>query len=170
MKVLVMSDSHGLTDEISIIAERHKHEVVSMIHCGDSELMKEDPLMMEWTAVRGNCDRDMTYPNDIVEEIADQKFLITHGHLYNVKMTLLSISYRSEETDAKIICFGHSHAAGSELIDGRLYVNPGSIRQPRGRKEKTYAILDIINQQVNVTFYDITGKVVEELNNTYQIS
>ncbi len=41
MKVLIMSDSHGLTHEISIIKERHKQDVTAMIHCGDSELDKK---------------------------------------------------------------------------------------------------------------------------------
>lgn len=169
MKVLVMSDSHSLTNEISIIMDRHKHEVTAMIHCGDSELLKCDPNMNGWIAVRGNCDYDSSYPNDVVEEIAGKRILITHGHLYNVKMTLLNLSYKSEETNANIVCFGHTHAAGSELINGNLFINPGSIHQPRGRKEKTYVILDIVNNRVKVWFYDIKGNSVEELNSTYQI-
>ena len=169
MKVLIMSDSHGLTHEISIIKERHKDQVVTMIHCGDSELAKNDPTMNGLTAVRGNCDRDANYPNTIVEEIAGKRFLITHGHLFNVKMTLYNLSLKGEEAEADIICFGHSHAAGSELIDGKLYINPGSICEPRGRKEKTYTILDMNQNQVNVTFYDDQGKIVEALSSTYQI-
>lgn len=169
MKVLIMSDSHGLTHEISIIKERHKHEVATMIHCGDSELTKNDPNMNGLIAVRGNCDRDADYPNTVVEEIAGKRFLITHGHLFNVKMTLFNLSLKGEEVEANIICFGHSHAAGSELIDGKLYINPGSIREPRGRKEKTYTILDIAQNQVTVTFHDDQGKIVKALSRTYQI-
>lgn len=63
-------------------------------------------------------------------------FFITHGHLYNIKMTLMNLAYKSEEAEADIICFGHSHAAGSELIEGKLFINPGSIRQPRDEKRK----------------------------------
>ena len=169
MKVLIMSDSHGLTDEINIIKERHKHDVMTMIHCGDSELAKNDPVMSGLMAVRGNCDRDSNYPNTVVEEIAGKRFLITHGHLFNVKTTLLNLSLKGEEAEANIICFGHSHAAGSEFIDGKLYINPGSIREPRGRKEKTYTILDIALHQVTVTFHDVQGKIVEALSCTYRI-
>jgi len=53
MKVLIMSDSHGLTHEISMIADRHKQEVAAMIHCGDSELERNDPHMSEFLAVAG---------------------------------------------------------------------------------------------------------------------
>lgn len=169
MKVLIMSDSHGLTHEISIIKERHAHDVTAMIHCGDSELVKKNPFMNGLIAVRGNCDPDSAYPKNVVEEIAGKRFLITHGHLYNVKMTLFNLSLKSEETDANFICFGHSHAAGSELIDGRLYINPGSIREPRGRQEKTYAILEIVQNQATVTFHEVQGEIVEALTSTYHI-
>lgn len=170
MKILVMSDSHGLTDEMSIITNRHKHDVTAMIHCGDSELVKGDLYMKGLIAVRGNCDYDQAYPNDVVEELAGKRFLITHGHLYSVKRTLLTLSYKRAETEADIVCFGHSHVAGSELIDGKLYMNPGSIFQPRNRKEKTYAILDIVDNQVKVMFYDIKGTIVAELSRMYQLA
>ena len=169
MKVLIMSDSHGLTHEISLITARHKQEVSAMIHCGDSELESKDPLLGGYLAVRGNCDSDRAFPNDLIEDIAGKRFFITHGHLYNIKMTLMNLSYKSEESGADIVCFGHSHAAGSEQIDGRLFINPGSIRQPRGRKEKTYAILSLEDNVLEITYYDIEGNLVEELNNAYKI-
>ncbi|MGE6375615.1 metallophosphoesterase family protein [Peribacillus muralis] len=168
MKVLIMSDSHGLTQEISMISDRHKQEVAAMIHCGDSELERKDPLMEDFLAVRGNCDYDDAYPDDFVENIAGKRFFLTHGHLYNIKMTLMNLAYKSEEIGADIICFGHSHAAGSEMIDGKLFINPGSIRQPRGRMEKTYAILEIGAKQLEIIYYDLEGKIVEELRNAYQ--
>ena len=170
MKILIMSDSHGLTEDITMIKERHTEEVDAIIHCGDSELEGNDPHMAGLLAVKGNCDFDPSYPNDRIEEIGGKRFFITHGHLYNIKMTLMNLSYKAEETGADVICFGHSHAAGSEMVDGRLFINPGSIRQPRGRKEKTYVILEIEKDQFRLTFYDLEGSQVEELNRAYQIA
>lgn len=168
MKVLIMSDSHGLTHEISMITDRHRQEVTAMIHCGDSELESKDTVLEGFLAVKGNCDEG-GFPNDLIQDIAGKRFFITHGHLYNIKMTLMNLSYKSEEAGADIICFGHSHAAGSELIDRRLFINPGSIRQPRGRKEKTYAVLNIDENQFELSYYDLEGNIVEELNKTYKI-
>ncbi len=37
-KILIISDSHGWTEELEIVKQRHKDEVDYMIHCGDSEL------------------------------------------------------------------------------------------------------------------------------------
>lgn len=167
MKTLIISDSHGLTEEVEVIKNRHQKDVDAMIHCGDSELQQESPVMDNFIGVRGNCDYDPGYPDAIVEEIAGTRFLVTHGHLYNIKMSLMNLSYKAEEEDASIICFGHSHHAGSELIDGRLYINPGSIRLPRGRKEKTYVIVEVADKEAAVTFYDHKGAEVKDLNRTY---
>ena len=169
MKVGIMSDSHGLTSEVEKIKKRHQNEVDVFIHCGDSELEKADAVMEGFLAVRGNCDYDAVYPDYIVETIGDSRFLVTHGHLYNVKMTVMNLSYKAEEEQADIICFGHSHIAGSEMIDGRLYINPGSIRLPRNRKEKTYAILELNQKEATIQFYDVEGNLVQDLKNTYTI-
>jgi uncharacterized protein len=169
MKVLIMSDSHGLTEEMANIKERHQYDVQRMIHCGDSELAFNDLQMKNFLAVGGNCDYDAAYPDDQIEMIGNKRFFITHGHLHNVKMTLLNLSYKAEEADASVICFGHTHLAGSEMINGRLFINPGSIRLPRGRAEKTYVILEGNSKEMTVTFYDIDGMVVKELTKTYHV-
>ena len=41
-----------------------------------------------------------------------------------------------------ILCFfGHSHILGAEMINGTLFLNPGSFLMPRGRRERTYALV-----------------------------
>ncbi|WP_396129472.1 hypothetical protein [Exiguobacterium mexicanum] len=46
-----------------------------------------------------------------------------------------------------------------------LYVNPGSIRMPRGRSDKTYVLMDLENGQANVRFYrSEDGSAVEDLD------
>ncbi|SFC56058.1 hypothetical protein SAMN05443252_104312 [Bacillus sp. OV322] len=170
MKILVLSDSHGSMEGLKAIKERHQKECDAMIHCGDSELQKSDPLMQGFLAVRGNCDSDANYPDILVEEIGKFRFLITHGHHYNVKMTLLSLSYKSSEEEADIVCFGHSHIAGSEMIGKTLFINPGSITLPKARLEKTYAILETEEQEVKVTFFNSKGSIIKDLSKTYHLS
>ncbi|CAH0346305.1 metallophosphoesterase [Bacillus sp. CECT 9360] len=169
MKVLIMSDSHGLTHEINLIKERHGHEVDAMIHCGDSELPMRATEMKGFLTVRGNCDYDEAYPDERLEEIGGLHFFVAHGHLYNVKMTLMNLAYKSEETNADIVCFGHSHIAGSEMVDGTLFINPGSIRLPREIRDKTYVILEHVNQETKVTFFNLAGNEIKNLSRTYQL-
>ena len=68
-KVLVVSDSHGLTKELEVIRERHLNDVDLMIHCGDSELMPDEKVMNGYLTVRGNCDFD-NYPLETTTEVA----------------------------------------------------------------------------------------------------
>ncbi len=164
MKVLILSDSHGLTKELLDIKERHKNDVKFMLHLGDSELSSQSEEMSGFSVVRGNCDFDSNYPNDMIVLLNGLKVYLTHGHLYNVKMSLMNLSYRAREVGASIVCFGHSHIAGAELIDDVLFINPGSFRLPRMRKERTYVILEVDNNQADVVFYDSEGNTVEELS------
>ncbi|HLR73809.1 MAG TPA: metallophosphoesterase [Virgibacillus sp.] len=168
-KVLIVSDSHGLIEELQMIKERH--DISHMIHCGDSELSMDEPVMEDFITVAGNCDYDSRYPNEKMLHIGDETLFITHGHFYRVKSGLLSLSYRAAEVGARIVCFGHSHIAGAEKIDGRIYINPGSIRMPRGRGEKTYALLTWDNDQhIDAQFYDVQGKVITELSTTFSLT
>ncbi|TYR82235.1 metallophosphoesterase [Priestia megaterium] len=163
MKVLIVSDSHGLQEELLVIKERHRQEVDAMIHCGDSELLQSSKEMESFLTVCGNCDYDASYVNDRVETFGKLTCFVTHGHLYNVKMSLMNIHYKARELGAQIVCFGHSHIAGAEVIDNVLFINPGSILLPRMRKERTYAILNIEDQEATVQFFQISGEHIPSM-------
>ncbi|MCA1031957.1 metallophosphoesterase [Bacillus timonensis] len=163
-KILIVSDSHGLTEELTRIKNRHRDEVEYMIHCGDSELEKSSSEMEDFLAVKGNCDYDSLYDNELICAFENEKVFATHGHLFQVNMTLMNIKYRAEELGATIVCFGHSHIAGAEYIDNILFVNPGSIFLPKMRKEKTYAIIEKVNNNLSVRYYDLEGKELPTLS------
>jgi putative phosphoesterase len=162
-KVLIVSDSHGLTKELKIIRERHLHEVDLMIHCGDSELMPTDKAITGYLTVMGNCDFGAEYPLETTSEVAGRKFFITHGHRYSVKSTLMTLKYKAEEYDADIVCFGHSHVLGAEVVGGTLFINPGSIRLPRERFEKTYVILDLQTDKIKLSVFELSGNELTNL-------
>ncbi|MFL6555832.1 MAG: metallophosphoesterase family protein [Bacillus sp. (in: firmicutes)] len=162
-KVLIVSDSHGLTKELRVIRERHLDEVELIIHCGDSELSPDDQAISGYLTVMGNCDFYGGYPLETISEVAGRKFFITHGHRYSVKTTLMNIKYKAQEVNANIVCFGHSHVLGAEMIDGILFLNPGSIRLPRERLEKTYIILDLLDEKIKMSVFEISGREISEL-------
>lgn len=151
MQVLVMSDTHGDSHVIEKVREFYPN-VDAMIHCGDSELSFSHVALDGMKKVRGNCDADAAFPNELVFDAGDVTFFVTHGHLFNVKTSILSLSYRAKEVGAKIACFGHSHMLGAEMIDDVLFINPGSLLKPRGRKEKSFAIIEMTDEQFKVNF------------------
>jgi putative phosphoesterase len=169
-KILVVSDSHGITKELGKIKERHRQEVELMIHCGDSQLMADDKDMAGFAAVRGNCDFDARYPLDRLEVVDGRRIYVTHGHKYSVKTSLMSLYYRAREAEADVVCFGHSHVLGAEMVGGILFLNPGSILLPRERREKTYVILEIVEDKIQMSVFEWNGREIRKLSREFSLT
>lgn len=164
MKILIVSDSHGLQKELQEIKKRHQHEVDLFIHCGDSELNIDDLSLEGYVTVRGNCDFNAPFPEEVLKEFSGKKIFVTHGHHYSVKSSLQKLLYRAKEKNANIVCFGHSHLLGAEFIENILFINPGSLRLPRSRQEKTYCILTIGDENYSLEVYNYDSGVLTELS------
>ncbi len=140
MKAIIVSDSHLNSQVLSTIRERHLAEGELFIHCGDSQLMANATALEGYLTVRGNCDMDLSLPNEHIISIDDRyTLLVTHGHLYDVKYSVHRLHYKALESQANVVFYCHSHEIGCELIDQTLYLNPGSVLLPRNTREKTYA-------------------------------
>ncbi|MCM3122621.1 metallophosphoesterase [Mesobacillus sp. AQ2] len=168
-KVLIVSDSHGSTEVLEGIEREHGRDVDLMIHCGDSELSEKDPAIMNFRSVKGNCDFYGNYPDNEVHDLSGLKILVTHGHLYSVKSTLVNLYYKAKEAEADIVCFGHSHILGAEMVDDVLFINPGSIRLPRGRIEKTYVILELDSNKVLLRIFDYGNGELSDLRQEFTL-
>lgn len=152
MRIVVMSDTHGETNSIDQV--RHAvGPIDAVFHCGDSELDTQHESLQGAFVVGGNCDWDSSYSSEVFAEVDGVNIFMTHGHLSQVKSTMLPLSYRAQEVGADVVLFGHSHVLGTELIDGMLFVNPGSLELPRDRTEKSYAIIEKSALQWVVTFF-----------------
>lgn len=167
-RVLVVSDSHGLTNELVDIQKRHQAD--KYLHVGDSELDTESVYLAGYESVLGNCDWQATYPKTLTIDIAGIRIFITHGHLYGVKSSLLKLQYAAIEQDAQIVCYGHSHIPHCEKIDGQIYVNPGSIRLPRNYPKPTYIIIEWDDpSEIAIQYYDLAGNRLEDLSQNIQL-
>lgn len=157
MKIIVMSDSHG---DVTAIQKIGALQADAHFHCGDSELPFTTDVFGNMHKVRGNCDRDFEFPDEVIVTIGDKKVFMVHGHLHSVKNSLMSMSYEAQEKGAKLAFFGHSHLYGAEMQDGILFVNPGSTLLPRGGNRATYAVIEW-DEKITVTFKDMADEVVE---------
>ena len=159
-----MSDTHKDTVTMEEVIQVHQDEVQAIIHCGDSEL---DASYFEGKSifiVGGNCDYDSSFPEEELITLDNEKILVVHGHRHQVKSTILPLSYRAQEVGATVVCFGHSHMLGAELQNDILFVNPGSLHKPRGRKEKSYAIVEKKENLWQVLFFSSEHKLIENVN------
>lgn len=167
MKLLVVSDSHGERSILKKLHDRYVSEVDAMIHCGDSELHAVDPVLKGYTVVKGNCDVDNQFQEEVVQKVSGSTVFVAHGHLHQVNSSLLNLSYRAKENAADFVFFGHTHLLGAEIIDGILYLNPGSISYPRGGNPRTYAIIEKTDIAITVYFYNEQYIEIETLRQTF---
>ena len=162
MKILVMSDTHGDSLVIDQVI-KHVGSVDAIFHCGDSELDTYHESLNSVYVVRGNCDFDSSFPNEVITEIKGTKIYMAHGHLLQVKNTMIPIKLRAQEAEADVVLFGHSHILGVELLDNILFLNPGSLAFPRGIEEKSYALLEKSGSKWIGTFFSDAHKKIEEV-------
>lgn len=163
MKLVIMSDTHGDAKVIEQVKSFHT-DADKVIHCGDSELPYTHPFLQDVERVRGNCDADPNFLDELLFQVADARIYVTHGHLYGVKSSPMRLVYRAKEVGATIVCFGHSHVLGAEMIDDILFVNPGSLLKPRGLKEKTFITINVLETNFIVNCYDEHNQLLKQLS------
>lgn len=169
MKLIVVSDNHGDTYYMEEILSIYEDEVEMWIHCGDSELMEDHPLWQNFKTVTGNMDYAPGFDLERLVEFNTRKFLVVHGHKHAVKRSNEIMKNRAKEEDVNIVFYGHTHIPKAEKEDGILFINPGSLTQPRDRKEGTYLLMEL-NQdsgEVSLKYYDQNHNKLEDLSATY---
>ena len=135
MNIFVVSDTHGRIDRAVELYRRVPAGISFdlLIHCGDHyrdavQLSRE--LSLETVAVRGNCDGCFTREYKIVSA-PSAKILVTHGHMEDVKFSLMQLIYLAREQECGFVCFGHTHIPVNDEANGIHLLNPGSISAPR---------------------------------------
>ncbi|MFB4159750.1 YfcE family phosphodiesterase [Geomicrobium sp. JSM 1781026] len=165
-KLVVLSDTHGDREWLNRIYERHATEADGWFHCGDSELNGNDPLVQPFRIVNGNTDIDMPFQDVLETTVQGVKIWQTHGHLLRVTRgnheALHSIA---KEKGAHVVLYGHTHVAEAHEHEGALFLNPGSLVQPRTDRPPTYSIVTIAEGQVtSIRFLERdSGKEIEDL-------
>ncbi len=161
MKFLVISDSHGSIKEIDAVLNRHP-DVDVIFHCGDVEYPKNEIDKRNIICVNGNSIFDTEFEDELVLTVKDKKFLITHGHLYNVKRNTDEIKRKAKKLNIDFCLFGHTHVIHYENVNGMLVINPGSIHRPyTAIYEKSYFLYDNGISR----FYNLKGDIMYEFNN-----
>ena len=126
----IISDNHG--DWTSQITESLAG-VEAIIHAGDIGPYKY-VLKMEGiaptTAVRGNTDGDMPLDETAVVTLGEKQFLVKH--IVNPHRLQVSLCERLKQIQPDVVIFGHTHEPFCETLGGILFLNPGSVTQPRG--------------------------------------
>lgn len=153
--ILVMSDSHGDRQIVEDIKKHYHGQVDAIFHNGDSELDPHDSLWQGIYVVNGNCDYLGGYPEKLVTDLGDVRIAQTHGHLFGINFGWQRLDYWAEEVQADICLYGHLHVPDATVRGTTLFLNPGSISQPRGLvKECLYALVSIYEDRFHIAYYN----------------
>lgn len=143
MKFLVLSDTHGKTENVEAIYHS-LNGIDAVIHLGDYEKDADEiakKLGCDVISVRGNMDGGFTENEFKLLDTEYGKLLLTHGHMQHVKGSLQSLIYFAEEHECKAALFGHTHRALNEDLNGLHLLNPGSLSLPADDTRGSYAVL-----------------------------
>ena len=132
-KVLVISDTHGRTDNLDKILPLVK-PLDQLIHLGDVgrdveyiEVIAECPCCF----VSGNNDFYSTLPRERLIKLNGVPVFLTHGHYYYVNSRKDYVRSAAIQRGARIALFGHTHVPYLEEDNTILVANPGSLSLPR---------------------------------------
>lgn len=152
--VYLISDTHvpERREEIprEFLSQLKEEDIV--LHAGDWTSGNTLKLLQQKAkvfGVWGNMDDGAVrkeLPEKKIVEIQGFKIGITHGFGAPEGMVEKVQSKFLEKVD--MILFGHTHVPHSEEKDGILFYNPGSLSFNNDRRELTYAILEIKDNEL----------------------
>ena len=127
MKILVLSDSHGVLSYMENAVRKEKPDIA--IHLGDcvedaKRLGRLFPNLRLFS-VKGNNDWTGA-PIDSVFATDFGKIYMCHGHMLGVKSSVTNLVYKAKSRECNIALYGHTHRPHLEEIDGVTVVNPGA--------------------------------------------
>jgi hypothetical protein len=139
MKILVVSDTHGNTDKLSM-AIKSCETFDMLIHCGDGirDIGSVNiPDGVAVTAVRGNMDiySPLYFEELLLENIEGRRVAVTHGHRFNIKAGTSLLLAEAKRLGAYAVFFGHTHSRHISAGTPFLF-NPGSL------SDNSYGIVD----------------------------
>lgn len=155
MKCIILSDTHG-NFNLAVKAIEQAAPVDLIIHLGDEQRdadLLEHVLGMPIEKVPGNCDFASFSLRDKLKIIAGKRVFLTHGDCYNVKAGLNQLYGKAVRDQIDIVLFGHTHNAQIKEIDGKLFINPGTLHSQSSTK--SFATLNIENETVSAEIFNM---------------
>ena len=176
MKILLISDIHGIKSNLKVIEEKLQKETFDkivilgdlfyigprnkLLDAYDISYVKDffETYKDKIIGIKGNCDSEIDIevcPFPMISTLGylhvdNLDIYLTHGHLYN------ETNWKKNNS---ILIFGHYHIPFIKKIGDIIYINPGSISLPKENNKPSY----LVYENKKFTIYDIDNNIVEEL-------
>ena len=74
--------------------------------------------------------------------------------MYHINFTWDKLDYFAQEAEADLCLYGHLHRPAAWQVGKTLFINPGSVSQPRGEiNEKLYARVEVTDDVIKVDYF-----------------
>ena len=159
MRIGLVSDTHGLFDPglPAVFAG-----CAAILHAGDvvkPAVLAALEALAPVTAVRGNNDVGPAFaalPETALVPIGPLTALVVHdlGARETPKPPARELLARRRP---EIVVHGHSHRPGAAVVEGRLFVNPGSAGPRRFSLPRTAGVLVARGRRVSIALFDLAA-------------
>jgi uncharacterized protein len=154
MKIGVISDTHNFFDpRIPALLAGVEH----ILHAGDiglPRILVELEQIAPVTAVSGNTDDPgLHYRETEVVELGGKRFLI--HHIVDPHKLSEAVESRMARQRPDVIVFGHTHKPFCEVIEGRLFLNPGYAGKSRFGMPRTLAVLQCDDKEIRPEYVQL---------------
>lgn len=137
----VISDTHDYFDpRLPELFAGVEH----ILHAGDvghPTVLEKLSAIAPVTAVLGNTDFMLELPETDVYELAGRRIVL--HHIVDPHSPSDGLHRWIAKHAPDIVIYGHTHKALQEVIDGRLFVNPGYAGRPKGGAARTVAFITL---------------------------
>lgn len=135
VKVGILSDTHGMIwPEVLDVLKTCDY----ILHAGDfaeERILDKIRFLGELYVVRGNSDG--SWAGNIAWT---QRFFIEELEFFMIHDRSMA---GADAEGADVIVHGHSHVYSEKIIDGQLWINPGSCTCPRWGDDASFAVMEI---------------------------
>ncbi|MFO7990937.1 MAG: YfcE family phosphodiesterase [Thermoplasmata archaeon] len=159
-----------IADKVNIVIRgNHDNAVATGADCGCGYEIKDLSEEVRGITKELLSEDSLKYLNDLPFEEVEEDIFFTHaskGDLYKYLKPETPEKEFSDfsDVDQDILLLGHTHIPMDRTIDGKRYVNPGSLGQPRdGDPRASYAVLEDGKVEFKRKRYDIE-KVKKKLD------
>lgn len=148
MQIVLVSDSHGHNHLLKELENTYPQASL-YLHCGDLE--DDDQDYSKWIVVRGNNDYLGNMVNERVIPFGQYKIYMCHGHKFSYMKRDQQMAQRAMEFGCDFVFSGHTHVPRNEVIEGILFVNPGSLWMNRDGSSPSYALIEDVEEGLSVS-------------------
>ncbi|MGM9998148.1 MAG: metallophosphoesterase family protein [Candidatus Bruticola sp.] len=150
IRIALISDIHGRIEPAVL---DHLQDCDYIVCAGDTEspaILAELEAIAPLTVVRGNCDwrpwaDDL--PKDAVLKAGELNIYVIHN--------IDCLSFNPNPNKIDVVVYGHTHRYKQYYENDVLYINPGSVSEPRGGQYPHMYILEAEGKKIYVKSIDV---------------